>query len=93
MRRVINIYIMKHIRKYNESYSDIQVKLSELISKYEEEISELLEDEKDNIVERFKRGERDDHFMPSANDNYMAGQSKGRLKTLQELVTTLKSLL
>ena len=85
---------MKHIRKYNESYSDIQVKLSELISKYEEEISELLEDEKDNIVERFNRGERDDSpFMPSANDNYMAGQSKGRLKTLQELVTTLKSLL
>ena len=79
---------MKHIRKYNEGYSEKTI--SEIITDYEKEISQLLEDEKDNIVERFKRGERDDHFMPSANDNYMAGQSKGRLETLQQVVTKLK---
>jgi hypothetical protein len=80
---------MKHLRKYNEGYSEKTI--SEIITDYEKEISQLLEDEKDNIVERFKRGERDDSpFMPSANDNYMAGQSKGRLETLQQVVTKLK---
>ena len=79
---------MKYLRKYNEGYSEATI--SEIIDNYEKEISQLLEDEKDNIVERFKRGERDGHFMPSANDNYMAGKSKGRLELLQELVTKLK---
>ena len=80
---------MKHLRKYNKSHSE---SLSEVIANYEKEISQLLEDEKDNIVERFKRGERDKYFMPDAGDYYEAGKSKGRLELLQELVTMLKSL-
>lgn len=55
---------MKHLRKYNEGYSEKTI--SEIITGYEEEISQLLEDEKDNIVERFKRGERDKYSMPDA---------------------------
>lgn len=82
---------MKHLRKYNEGYSEATI--SEIISKYEAEIADLLEEQQDNTVERFIRGERDDSpYMPSTNDYYMAGESKGRLETLQELVVILKSL-
>lgn len=81
---------MKHLRKYNESQSD---QIQEIIKFYEEELSDIQEEQKDNIVERFKRGERDSHFMPSANDNYEAGKEKGKEELIQELLVKLNSLL